>query len=198
MNHKDNFKGLCPVCYKPIFNIEETTVLNSDEGSETYHSSCVKNWLNQKQSDGHSVEVATSILEKYSHVFVGSNREKIQTWMNSQTRDWWSTGQSMRQMRESAGISLNDTARYLGVSIARLKRFENGGAVRDAKLLRSAYINLTTFFENQRKKVLIENDYGMLYNQYQFLLQNYTNLYNEHFSIAITNDSKKEQECEAE
>lgn len=54
-------------------------------------------------------------------------------------KEWAEIGTSFRQRRETLGLSMAGTARKLGIGWGRLRRFEAGEPVRDAKLLARCY-----------------------------------------------------------
>ncbi len=54
-------------------------------------------------------------------------------------KEWAEIGASFRQRREALGLSMAGTARELGIGWGRLRRFEAGEPVRDAKLLARCY-----------------------------------------------------------
>lgn len=128
MNQTDKFLGLCPACYKPIKANESIGTINNGGMLELCHALCINK---------------------------GANREE---WIASNLIEWKVVGEGMRGMREDYNISIRDMAKSLGVSIARINRFEKGEPVRDAKLIYSAYI-LKIYGDNTYR------NYLELYNQ---------------------------------
>lgn len=54
-------------------------------------------------------------------------------------KDWQEIGDHFKQKREAARITVKDMAAHLSISPGRIKRFEVGCPVHDAKLIESAY-----------------------------------------------------------
>lgn len=52
---------------------------------------------------------------------------------------WREIGDYFKEQREAYGLTEYQVAKHLGVSTGRIKRFEAGEPVKDAKLLESAY-----------------------------------------------------------
>lgn len=90
-------------------------------------------------------------------------------WIAMRMDEWLAVGMTMKEMREEMNLTIRDMAKSLGVSIARLKRFENGEPVRDSKLLYSAYI-LKIYGDNTYR------NYCNLYNYTQGIHQFYPTL----------------------
>lgn len=84
------------------------------------------------------------------------NQTGREFWIALRLDEWQAVGITMKEMREQMDISIREMAKELGVSIARLKRFEKGDPVQDSKLLYNAYIlkicgdNYKRHFENLR------------------------------------------------
>lgn len=86
-------------------------------------------------------------------------------WINLRLDEWQAIGSTMKDMREKMNITVRDMAISLGVSIPRLKRFEKGEPVRDAKLLYNSYI-LKLDGENMHRHY--ENLYNYMHGVQQY------------------------------
>ncbi|WP_169835252.1 helix-turn-helix domain-containing protein [Planococcus faecalis] len=65
-------------------------------------------------------------------------------------RTWQEKGALIKEMRESYGITIKDMANHIGISPARVKRFETGQPVNDAKLIEAAYRNYFKYLNLNR------------------------------------------------
>jgi len=76
----------------------------------------------------------------YVDLFEAQRRKQFRKRFLDISRPYWEqAGKRFQKLRESLGLSLNSVSRELGVSASRLRRFENGLAVKDAKLIENAY-----------------------------------------------------------
>jgi ribosome-binding protein aMBF1 (putative translation factor) len=128
MNQTNEYIGLCPLCYKPINTNESIETIKNDERQDIYHALCLREWATREE------------------------------WIASNLTERKVVGEFMRGIREDFGISIQAMAKSLGISIARIKRFEKGEPVRDGKLIYSAYI-LKIYGDNTHRL------YFDLYNQ---------------------------------
>ena len=83
-------------------------------------------------------ETATAIFYKTLLDRREAERRKI-FYAVANSEKWAEIGASFRQRREALGLSMAGTARELGIGWGRVRRFEAGEPVRDAKLLGRCY-----------------------------------------------------------
>lgn len=140
MKKLGDFQGLCPVCYKPVKTGEDSRELLNGDRKEIYHAPCLHQFVKQnapKEPD--KVNIGLSLLEQYKQLLIRDNPKKRQEWVESQSNLWQVRGEIIKKMREHLGCSITSVARQFGISVSRLKRFEAGEPIRDAKLLEHTY-----------------------------------------------------------
>ena len=64
--------------------------------------------------------------------------------------EWQYTGMYFRKERETRGILVTHMANFLGVSVAKLRRFENGEPILSAKQMETTYKTLLTLIDLQK------------------------------------------------
>lgn len=88
-------------------------------------------------------EALTPVLRNAISLMLGADirktRERARRYVERNQNHWQAKGAIFRNWRESLGLTVSQVARALGISPARVTRFENGEPVRDARLLESAY-----------------------------------------------------------
>lgn len=163
------FQGVCPLCYRPIKSSEEIKTVQSMDREETYHSLCLLDWVKKNTPERADTQgIGMTLLEEHKKVFIGHSMQKRETYMTTKYFEWKAHGEHFKMQREEHGIALKHIASAMGVSTARLKRFEAGEPVRDAKLLTQGYVSLLYIYHlEQRLKVStaqIENNQATLHN----------------------------------
>jgi ribosome-binding protein aMBF1 (putative translation factor) len=164
MQQIDEFLGLCPLCYKPTNTSDDVRTIKNGEINEIYHALCIYGWSIRNAVSG----AGMTVLEKYKHLVV-RDISKREEWIASNLLEWEVVGEVMRGMREELDISNRVMAKELGVSIARIKRFEKGEPVRDAKLIYHAYLLKITAEDTRRR-------FSNYYNHTQGIQQFYHTL----------------------
>lgn len=185
MENEKQFQGVCPLCYKPVRSLEDFRTLQGEGRNETYHAACLHQFIQYNSAEGKKdASLGLSLLEQYKGLMLPSV-EKRESWISENKYNWLATGQILREERETYGIALKHVAAALDVSIARLKRFEAGEPVRDAKLLLSGYSNLLYIYQLEfrlkRSNDLIEE------NQIQIerAINNYVQLQNDMQQLSL-------------
>lgn len=141
MSKPTEFQGLCPICYLPVKVTEDSRTIENDSRQETYHANCVHKYVADRLPTGLQ-NAGLSILEEHVQKIMLEHLErrmKRLDWVSSNISSWLEKGNAAKHCRESYGKTLKATARELGISPGRLKRFEEGQPVKDANLLFNAY-----------------------------------------------------------
>ena len=73
-----------------------------------------------------------------------TNRELF---IQENQQDWKAKGDRVRGMREKAEVSPKEMADYLKISVGRIRRFEAGWPVQDAKLIEATYRLVLKYME---------------------------------------------------
>lgn len=74
-------------------------------------------------------------------------------------QSWQEKGIAIKAMREAYGVNATDMAHNIGISRARLKRFETGQPVNDAKLIEAScrnyfkYLNLNKIIRESLENI---------------------------------------------
>ena len=64
---------------------------------------------------------------------------ELDEWVEEQSQEWQEIGEECKALRKVRGVSVKEIASLLGISEARIYKFENGQPVRDARLIESSY-----------------------------------------------------------
>lgn len=140
MNQLGEFRGVCPLCYLPVKHDHDFREIQNADKKEVYHAPCLHDWVNKNTpEDADTLNIGFSLLEQHKQLILGFNSGKKEQWIASQMSEWQNNGMELRYIREYYGVTLTTVSKELGISNARLKRFEQGEPVRDAKLLYAAY-----------------------------------------------------------
>lgn len=183
----DQFQGICPICYKPVRAVENFRTIKNDSRSETYHDSCINQYVSDHLPQ-HVQNQGLSIFAEYVDAVMFNDykrRLKRVEWVKSNISFWKETGDICKLKREEYGIALKHVAEAMGVSLARLKRFEAGKPVRDAKLLYTGYSSLLYIHHLEQRlryagtviddqEIRIEHAIGRLRRQSELLINQYT------------------------
>lgn len=148
MNQLGKYNGLCPICYKPVKQEDDSREISAGDRTEFYHTSCLHTWVNEDTpEDTNMHSIGMTLLEEYKRIIVGDNRENREMWIASKMDEWQTHGLYLKSLREGFGISVAEVAKKLCVSTPRIKRLERGEPVRDAKLLRRSYYLLMHYID---------------------------------------------------
>jgi transcriptional regulator with XRE-family HTH domain len=71
-------------------------------------------------------------------------------------KKWKEVGADFRSAGENMALSLAEVSRRMGTSATRLRNFENGAPVLDAKLIEQSYLNFLDLHAHERKKAVNE------------------------------------------
>lgn len=173
MNQLGDYKGLCPLCYKPVKQEDESREIMLGTRTEFYHASCLHDYVRKNSDETNTPSIGLSLLEQYKQLIIGNDPEKREAWLESQSVLWGAQGQVIKEMREHFECSISYVAKELGISVARMKRFEAGKPIRDANLLQQAFY-LWVFGEN------LKRHYNNLHNHVHgtdYFKVNGTNIY---------------------
>lgn len=160
MNQTGEFKGVCPLCYVPVKAGEDSRTLQLERNgqTETYHGACIRKYLYEHMTEAQREQsVGLSILEQYQKLIIGHDPTKREDWIADNQSEWFWKGLALKSKRDEYGVTLKFMADVLGVSQSRLKRFEAGEPVRDAKLLYNSYILLFSKRELEQEYVSLVN-----------------------------------------
>lgn len=145
MQKKKDFNGLCPLCYKPVQRAEDSIQLETGHSKEIFHCVCLQQQYTEMQVanspvPAHPVFVQyEQLIQQYKPLNDSDNQVQREKWMSFRLDEWKAIGDTLGEMREHLQCSVSYVAKKLGISAARLKRFEAGDPVKDAKLLENAY-----------------------------------------------------------
>jgi transcriptional regulator with XRE-family HTH domain len=191
----DQFQGICPICYKPVRTVEKSRTITNDDRSETYHDRCIIQYVSDRLPK-HVRDQGLSIVEEHVNAIMLNDykrRLKRVEWVKQNKSEWEYYGSWTQCTRKEYGLTLKQVAHCIGISVARLKRFEAGMPVRDAKLLYQGYISALYINELERKvqaaHAFIEDQEMRLKIATDLLVENEV----DKITYAMISEAKKEQ-----
>lgn len=149
---KSEFQGICPLCYKPVTANAESRKITSTDQSETYHAACLQEYVHAHADEStRTNSIGVSLLEHFKELVIGYDPKKREEWIVQNKNEWEFYGNAAKHTREDFRLPLKYVAEVMGISVARLKRFEAGEPVRDAKLLYQGYISALYIVDLERR-----------------------------------------------